>query len=190
MRSYFIIFILITAIFIQCEEKEEDAVYYDVGELFGKCKSDGTCNSGLKCVNGYCKSLTDADPNRGGTIIGGGDEKDGGSSDTSSSSKDCSKGTCKGCCTPSGFCMEPGNLDTACGYNNITCVDCTASGKICSNGYCTSKSGDCSMTNCNGCCDLNQQCQSGFSNTACGNKGVLCTDCTATNQTCINGYCQ
>ncbi|MCX7959772.1 MAG: hypothetical protein N3B13_12075, partial [Deltaproteobacteria bacterium] len=90
----------------------------------------------------------------------------------------------------SGYCIEPANLDTACGKNSAACIDCTASGKICSDGYCTEKTQNCSMANCSGCCGTDQICHSGFSDSACGNKGVLCTDCTATNGKCVNGYCQ
>jgi hypothetical protein len=46
------------------------------------------------------------------------------------------------------------------------------------------------MSNCTGCCGIDQRCHSGFQDNLCENKGSICIDCTATNQKCINGYCQ
>ncbi len=173
------------------DDESDNSALYDVGELYGKCKEDGTCNNGLQCIKGFCRIVTDSSGTWGGSFSGGNNTPDSGTQDTGGNTPgNCKDYTCKGCCNSSGYCIEPGNLDTACGKNSSPCTDCTASNKICSDGYCTDKTEICSMTNCTGCCGTDQKCHSGFSDSACGNKGTLCTDCTTTNQKCVNGYCQ
>ncbi|MBL8922186.1 MAG: IgGFc-binding protein [Myxococcaceae bacterium] len=46
----------------------------------------------------------------------------------------------------------------------------------------------CSSTTCTGCCDLSGQCQSGFGNNACGQRGGACVTCMPTQQ-CTLGNC-
>src|SRR5437762_3505834 len=46
----------------------------------------------------------------------------------------------------------------------------------------------CSASTCNGCCDLNDTCQSGLNSNACGSSGLQCVQCQV-NQICEAGFC-
>jgi hypothetical protein len=48
----------------------------------------------------------------------------------------------------------------------------------------------CGPQNCSGCCDATGTCQTGSTLTVCGSGGNVCTDCSASNQTCVSGQCQ
>ena len=49
----------------------------------------------------------------------------------------------------------------------------------------------CGSGNCNGCCDPNNTCQPGDTNTACGKNGAQCVNCVPTNNVCeaATGIC-
>jgi len=92
-----------------------------------------------------------------------------------------------GCCDARGVCHAP--TDTACGTQGQTCSDCTLQGRVCApQGYCyTGQS--CGSGNCAGCCTATGQCQNGADNSACGQFGSLCDNCSAKNVSCRNQVC-
>jgi hypothetical protein len=46
------------------------------------------------------------------------------------------------------------------------------------------------MNHCTGCCDSTKACLGGKQDTACGNKGAACVDCTTTSTSCKpGGFC-
>jgi hypothetical protein len=58
---------------------------------------------------------------------------------------------------------------------------------------CTSSCNKPNLTACNvGCCSaaLDGTCEPGMADTACGNTGETCVDCTSSGDTCVNGVCQ
>jgi hypothetical protein len=98
---------------------------------------------------------------------------------------------CGGCCLGN-QCVK-GNADNACAWAAASvgdrCLDCTAQGLFCHNGYCTP---GCSPSNCAGCCSGNV-CATGTQVVACGVGGVACNDCTVppafTGAVCEAGIC-
>lgn len=91
--------------------------------------------------------------------------------------------TCGGCCDYQGRC-QVGDASDSCGTGGEPCQNCSTSGKSCKGGSCTSP--QCTYWNCGyvseGCCDVNDTCQPGTTETVCGGKGnpfdYLCEDCT------------
>jgi hypothetical protein len=91
-----------------------------------------------------------------------------------------------GCCDTLGVC-EGGDQDDACGIGGASCVDCRPAGQCSSTQRCATPLPACSCPA--GCCDANNQCQPGASNTECGDFGSACTDCTATGAQCSGQEC-
>ncbi|MGD0674435.1 MAG: hypothetical protein ABSC94_03405 [Polyangiaceae bacterium] len=98
----------------------------------------------------------------------------------------CNSLNCAGCCDDAGNCRNGGYLDdTHCpNPNGIDCVDCTTAlvGGTCEINVCEAPDGAalCLQT-CLGCCDVQGNCKDGFSDTACGQSGATCQDCTTLN---------
>ncbi len=108
---------------------------------------------------------------------------------TGCSSTNCPNGCCKNNQCRSGV----GN--DACGSGGGACVDCAASGGVCSAANrtclasctpnCTGKcagaddgcGGKCQVNDCRGCC-IGEQCTPGVTDAACGKDGAQCSDCT------------
>ena len=102
----------------------------------------------------------------------------------------CTPQQCRGCCDDKGLCHS-GIADTQCGRGAALCEDCSLSGLYCdSTKRCGSPAQDGGICNCAaGCCDEQNQCHPGSSNTQCGSYGELCSDCTASGTQCTNQYC-
>jgi len=128
---------------------------------------------------------------------------------------DASHSICYGGCCGDGTC-QPGTVASACGSGGA-CAVCDAtnqSGSACVSGHCgCTSAGDCPAgracllagiyictTECNrpndtpcsgGCCSAAQNgtCQPGTADTACGNTGGTCVDCTSSLASCVNGTC-
>ena len=153
------------------------------GETCASCPvSTPTCVSGTcKCVPDCAAKCQGVDDGCGGT---------------------CPINTCFGCCDASNVC-QPGTADNACGLAGAACVDCAASGEKCAgwkckcfpscNGKCQGADDGCGspclINHCKGCCDASKACQAGTVDTACGENGAACTDCTLSSQTCTSQSC-
>lgn len=96
----------------------------------------------------------------------------------------CNPETCKGCCV--GDVCLVGTEPSACGVGGLTCTDCDSTGQACEvvgeKALCTGTP-SCGPANCDGCC-IGDICIPGFDDTACGLKGVQCTNCGATGSAC------
>jgi hypothetical protein len=90
----------------------------------------------------------------------------------------CNSETCPFGCCDGGTCLS-GELDSFCGTNGGSCVDCGASNESCTAQTCVPVPPSCNASNCAGCCDLNNACQAGFIDTLCGQSGASCVDCTS-----------
>ncbi|MBW2733881.1 MAG: hypothetical protein JRH20_15950, partial [Deltaproteobacteria bacterium] len=116
----------------------------------------------------------------------------------------CSSANCgEGCCM--GDICRSGVGNDACGMGGEPCVDCAASGGVCSaatricltscvpdcRGKCRGADdrcgGKCAINDCAGCCE-GQQCLAGASDRACGSAGSECVDCTGSGS-CVSGTC-
>ena len=128
---------------------------------------------------------------------------------------DANHSNCNAGCCSNGTC-QPGTDASACA-TGPTCIVCDAtnpSGSACISGHCGCTSpGDCppghacllagidicttecnapNVTDCNGgCCSaaIEGTCQPGTADTACGNTGGTCVDCTSSLGSCVNGSC-
>ena len=128
---------------------------------------------------------------------------------------DANHSICHGGCCSEGTC-QPGTVESACGSGG-DCAVCDAanqSGSVCVSGHCGCTSeGDCpagracllagiymcttacnepNLTPCNGgCCSaaFSGTCQPGTADTACGNTGGTCVDCTSSGAMCMSGTC-
>lgn len=117
----------------------------------------------------------------------------------------CSSANCgDGCCA--GDTCRSGVGNDACGTGGEPCVDCAASGGVCSaatrtclsscvpdcSGKCRGADdgcgGKCAINDCQGCCE-GQQCLQGVSDRACGSAGSECADCTGGGGICNAGSC-
>jgi hypothetical protein len=98
----------------------------------------------------------------------------------------CDPLNCNGCCIGN-FCLQDGNLPTACGRNGVACKDCQGGGLVCESGECTQPR--CGPDNCAGCCSGNI-CVVGGLDTACGLGGQACADCTENAEVCRGGRCE
>jgi hypothetical protein len=113
--------------------------------------------------------------------------------DAASEAADYCQQTCGGCCSGATCLLLWQESDTECGVYGAACQDCTLGGLTCNAGACQSAStgtgaggstgggtgaGDCSSS-CGGCCDSSGTCQSGTSQSACGDgtPGDPCQDC-------------
>jgi hypothetical protein len=101
----------------------------------------------------------------------------------------CGPQNCAGCCE--GNTCTPGFDPTACGNFGEQCTDCTVFGETCGEsdaGFGAQCEGQvtCNASNCTGCCAGNT-CLQGNDPGACGTGGVLCVDCTSSNETCSVG---
>jgi hypothetical protein len=87
----------------------------------------------------------------------------------------CDPTTCSGCCLE-GICF-PGDTSLACGVHGAACSACPGK-QVCSSlGICVNPP-QCDIANCtNGCCDAQNQCQSGKVGSACGTGGQPCSKC-------------
>ena len=120
-----------------------------------------------------------------------------------------------GCCAGGPFgafggTCQAGTVDSQCGSGGTRCEDCTQPSTACLNcpqsnsmaqglmGQASVASGSCSNQQCvfppvstclDGCVDALGQCQPGASNTACGNGGQACEDCTASGIGCFRQQC-
>jgi len=130
---------------------------------------------------------------------------------------DASHSNCNAGCCSNGTC-QPGTEASACATGpGPACTVCDAAnplGSACVNGHCGCISpGDCPVghscllaaidictTECNapnvgdcngGCCSaaIEGTCQPGTADTACGNTGKTCVDCTTSVASCVNGAC-
>jgi hypothetical protein len=98
----------------------------------------------------------------------------------------CGPQTCPGgCCDALGVC-EGGSVNTACGSGGNSCVSCSQLGDVCGLGHtCQAPPPPCSAATCpNGCCDASGLCEAGFLDTACGQAGATCANCSASGSTC------
>ena len=118
----------------------------------------------------------------------------------------CSPANCGGCCV--GNVCSPGTAHSGCGKAGDPCVDCAASGGVCSavarvcldscapscQGKCRGADdgcgGRCPLNDCKGCC-VEVQCVSGQVDGACGQDGATCVDCTTASGAgqCREGVC-
>ena len=105
------------------------------------------------------------------------------------------KCSCRSCCDALGNCQVGADQDAHCGSPGALCVDCTALGGACvvggaSGPHCMTADGGtlCSQT-CDGCCEADGTCHSGFADKQCGEAGGRCQDCTslASPSTCDLG---
>ena len=122
----------------------------------------------------------------------------------------CMPSNCDGCCDASGVCRDGTTLD-ACGSLGGSCDACEAA-QVCQDGTCRTSTlggetdgggngdggvnadggtdggnGNCSPSNCNGCC-RNGMCLQGAANDSCGANGQTCTTCVG-SQVCESGAC-
>ncbi len=98
----------------------------------------------------------------------------------------CGPTTCPGgCCDSSGVCQS-GSQNNACGIGGNACTNCTQLAEVCdASQACEVPPPPCTPTSCaNGCCDANGVCEAGFLDTACGQGGATCANCTTSGATC------
>jgi hypothetical protein len=94
----------------------------------------------------------------------------------------CASSNCTGCCeSAQGRCLS--GTDVAfCGVGGATCKVCKT-GEVCTGtGACQNRTQACSPNTCTGCCDDQGRCVAGQLASACGESGVSCTVCLATQQ--------
>jgi hypothetical protein len=98
--------------------------------------------------------------------------------------------SCAGCCDALGRCRLGSELD-ACGVGGGACSVCSTMGLACTGGKCAGGPPACDATTCGGCCDARGICRPGSANTACGNEGESCQNCTSQGRTCSEpgSYC-
>ena len=147
-----------------------------------------TCSTGQSCTAGSC----------GSTFTGGG--QGGGSGGGGGTMVTCMMSQCK----KDNMCF-PGTAADSCGTGGTACAVCTAS-QECKGNACVAKVVDsgtpvvdsgtpitdagmnnCSPTTCPAGCCLNNMCQNGDQNSACGTSGIMCAVCTG--QTCDRNAC-
>lgn len=150
--------------------------------IYGQSCTDGACEGG--CTPFCGDKCAGEDDGCGGT---------------------CSSNGCSGCCDSSNTCQS-GTADSVCGSGGVPCENCLDVDEACSltagacmcvpscSGKCPGADdgcgGTCYKSLCMGCCDSSYICQSGNSNTSCGNNGATCVDCTLTNDVCAgSGHC-
>jgi hypothetical protein len=100
----------------------------------------------------------------------------------------CGPANCDGCCDDAGVCQAGDATDT-CGEQGRRCVACNPRFDVClpeprnpDGEVCFSP---CDFKACNyRCCLTTGQCVAGDSDDACGSTGELCSNCSATHQTC------
>lgn len=92
---------------------------------------------------------------------------------------------CNGCCVD-GKCM-PGNTKEACGVSGEACVAC-GNDQFCGDSGCETIPTEECATTCDGCC-MDNVCQPGTKNNACGVGGEECIPCTQ-GFTCKAGVCE
>lgn len=97
----------------------------------------------------------------------------------------CSSSSCPTGCCQGTSCMGGASL-SACGTGGGACKMCNVNEK-CITGKCVPTSGDCSPSNCTGCCQ-NKQCKSGTATAVCGAGGSDCRACK-TGEQCKGGSC-
>jgi hypothetical protein len=97
----------------------------------------------------------------------------------------CSPQNCQGCCVD-GVCST-GTDPTSCGTGGDVCIQCGA-GQSCVSGACLTLT-MCGNVLCAGCCDNNDVCHTGTSDSECGTGGSACQDCMTNAQTCKGGVC-
>jgi hypothetical protein len=102
----------------------------------------------------------------------------------------CGPSTCTGCCMPDGSCDTAANSPSIkappagyCGSHGEQCIYCN---QFCLQGGCGAPVGNCSASNCDGCCVGNGICADGKHDTACGHGGIMCEGC---NPTSGGGHC-
>ncbi len=107
----------------------------------------------------------------------------------------CGPGTCSGCCTSAGLCLETSSQkDNSCGLGGLSCLDCAGLNQLCESGRCVGGSGGGSATcqaTCGGCCAsqaATSQCITNPSSTNCGIKGSVCKSCPP-GDVCRAGNC-
>jgi hypothetical protein len=149
----------------------------------GCCDGSGVCRAGdsvSQCGRGgqQCQNCVGL-PNAGCDAL---------SHTCTSSGGSCSPGNCAGCCTGTS-CLGGAQIN-ACGSGGQGCQNCAVSNGTCQlegTGFGCSvppPPPPCSSANCAGCCDGNGNCQAGFLDTACGQNGAGCTDCTGSGSMC------
>jgi hypothetical protein len=70
-------------------------------------------------------------------------------------------------------------FSTLIGVGTLVLADCSAI-----------KASPCGPATCSGCCDENQNCQTGNLDSVCGQNGEACTDCTTVSKACLASSCQ
>ena len=177
------------------------------GDTLGHCASDGLsstsedCPSQQSCKDAECKpwQCTPNSPVCSGEVattcdaLGLGPMP--GGTDCSKTGKYCSLGECT-VCEP--YCEGKQCGGDGCGGICGTCAEGTScQGNeckvVCGDGMCGTGENQCScaqdcLSGCPGCC-VGATCQSGTSNSACGNDGAGCTDCSADGKQCQGGEC-
>jgi hypothetical protein len=146
----------------------------------GCCDATGTCvrgntsracgRGGERCVDCLSTGLACA--------TGIGDAGQGGVC-ASATAATCTPANCAGCCE--GTTCRDGSALTACGKGSAACVACPL-GAACVGGACVDQLSTCGPANCVGCC-IGTTCMVGTDQTACGQLGDKCQNCTG------NGGC-
>ena len=105
----------------------------------------------------------------------------------------CGPANCTGCCN--GQACIDGSESATCGSGGQACQNCSAIGDGCVDQQCVPVPPDagtdsgtdasaCGPSNCTGCCDGSGVCEAGFLDSACGQNGGACANCSAEGQTC------
>ncbi len=149
---------------------DENGVCQGGGDSLNACGSDGNA-----CVDCVAQGFDTCDPN---------------THSCARQVSSCDQGSCpNGCCltTPNGIFCEDGTAPTACGNDANQCTDCTATGagNTCDPNTQECVASTCDSNTCSGCCTATGECHTGTDQTICGNFGALCTDCTASDGSCV-----
>jgi hypothetical protein len=101
----------------------------------------------------------------------------------------CGSSNCNGCCDAAGYC-QPGDQNEVCGSEGGACQACASPSPVCNEGVCSQPAWPpCGLNTCLGCCDVNDDCVTSESSSACGSGGGACQDCANTNLMCADNSC-
>ena len=95
----------------------------------------------------------------------------------------CNPSTCpSGCCA--GDICAVGTQVNDCGKGGLQCQNCGTQNATCQAQVCVPNQPKCTPLTCTGCCDANDTCQFGSLPNQCGQKGIVCVDCTQQGTSC------
>lgn len=145
----------------------------------GCCISNSDNGADDQCIqNGSGEAVNSPNPNFDGAFVCG----TGGSQ-----CNFCGDTFFNGCCTASGACSL-GTTGNNCGNSGELCEECPA-GEECGVDQTCTGAGPCGPATCGGgCCDANGACRNGTTDNACGEGGVACDVCSAT-EVCVGQEC-